>query len=54
MSRKVITLGYFVNSEDSTLQFFKKRINEFVEDGALSELGIAYFPIEKGYLPRNS
>lgn len=47
MSRKVITLGYFVNSEDSTLQFFKNRINEFVEDGALSEFGITYFPIEK-------
>ena len=47
MSRKVITLGYLVNSEDSTLQFFKNRINEFVEDGALSEYGITYFPIEK-------
>ena len=57
MSRKLITLGYLVNPEESTLQFFKNRLNEFVEDGALDSYSmhqcftspVCIFRIERGF-----
>lgn len=46
MSRKVITLGYLVNSEEDALRRFQDALKEFIEDGALSEYGVAYHPLE--------
>lgn len=46
MSRKVITLGYLVNPEEDTFQRFNSALKEFISDGALSEDGVAYRPIE--------
>ena len=46
MSRKVITLGYLVNSEEDTFQRFSSALKEFIEDGALSEFGVGYRKIE--------
>ena len=46
MSRKVITLGYLVNTEEDTFQRFNSALKEFIEDGALSEFGVEYRPIE--------
>ena len=44
MSRKVITLGYLVNTEE--IESFFHRLREFIDDGSLSEFGIAQHPIE--------
>ena len=46
MSRKVITLGYLVNPEEHSLDRFKSALNYFIEDGALSEFGVAYYILE--------
>lgn len=46
MSRKVITLGYLVNPEEYSLDKFKSALNYFIEDGALSEFGVNFHPLE--------
>ena len=47
MSRKVITLGYLVNSEEDTMRRFYDALQEFIDDGALSENGISHHPLER-------
>lgn len=46
MSRKVITLGYLVNPEEDAIRRFYDTLQEFIDDGALSEHGIVQHPIE--------
>lgn len=46
MSRKVITLGYLVNPEEDTIRRVYDTLQEFIDDGALSEHGISQHPIE--------
>lgn len=46
MSRKVITLGYLVNAEHDPFWHFRNTLREFIDDGALSEFGVAYHQLE--------